>query len=115
MSLAQGQFFEHLARSREIRDVQYERHAGASLKREPLVDLAIQIELYGLPDFSRQDRACCCRIDPLVDVPMARIRVVGVGGDADCACPRPELIRQMITAARLEAKVIFILSSFVPA
>src|ERR1700761_9073760 len=41
---------------------------------------------------------------------MARIRVVGVGGAADWACPEPELIRQMISA-RPEARAAFILSS----
>jgi hypothetical protein len=44
---------------------------------------------------------------------MARIRVVGVGGLADCACPMLEFIRQMINAIRPEASVVFILSSHV--
>jgi hypothetical protein len=42
---------------------------------------------------------------------MARIFVVGVGG-ADCAYPQPVPIRPMNNAARPEASVIFILSSF---
>src|ERR1700753_2951534 len=67
MSLAQRQFFEHLVRGRGVRDVQYERHAGASLKRVPLVDLAVQIELYSLAHFRRQDRACGSRIDAGID------------------------------------------------
>ena len=57
MSLAQRQFFKHLMGFGDIGDVQYEHHAVPSLKREPLVDLAVQIELYGLADFRRQDRA----------------------------------------------------------
>ena len=63
MRLAQRQLFEHLVGGGGIRNVQDERDAGTSLRRIPLVDLAIEIEFYGLPDFRRQDRPGSGRVD----------------------------------------------------
>ncbi len=56
MGLTQRQLFEHLAGGCSICDVQYEGYADPALKRIPLVDLAIEIKLHGLPHFGRQGR-----------------------------------------------------------
>jgi hypothetical protein len=54
--------------------------AGAVLKREPLVDLALKIQLHGLADFDRRIDRTVARSAPGFTVPIARIRVVGIDG-----------------------------------
>src|ERR1700743_2519178 len=67
MGLAERQLFEHFVRSGNVRDVQYESYAGLSLKRKPLIDLAVQIEADGFTHFLWQDRACGRRVDAGID------------------------------------------------
>src|SRR5258708_34642462 len=55
MRLAQRQFFEHVVGGRGVGDVQNESNPASTLKREPLIDLAIQIELHGLANFHGQN------------------------------------------------------------
>jgi hypothetical protein len=64
MRSAQGQFFKHVVGGRGVGYVQNESDAASTLKREPLIDLAIQIELYGLASFYRQNGPHRRRIDP---------------------------------------------------
>jgi hypothetical protein len=51
---ATGSFFEPIVGG--VGDVQNESNSASALKREPLVDLAIQIELDGLADFGTERR-----------------------------------------------------------
>jgi hypothetical protein len=53
--LAERQLLEHVVRGSRVGYVQEERDAASTLKREPLIDLAIEIELHRFADFVRQD------------------------------------------------------------
>src|ERR1700730_8355634 len=55
MRLAERQLLEHIARGSRVGYVQDEYDAVSTLKREPLIDLAIEIELHRFADFVRQD------------------------------------------------------------
>ena len=53
--LAERQFLEHVVRGNRVGYVKDEHNAASTLKREPLIDLAIEIELHRFADFVRQD------------------------------------------------------------
>src|SRR4029077_1408033 len=67
--LAERQLLEHVVSGSRVGYVQDERDAASILKREPLVDLAVQIELHRFADFGRQDRPHGRWIDSGVDGP----------------------------------------------
>ena len=52
---AERQLLEHVARGSRVGYVQEERDAASTLKRVPLIDLAIEIKLHRFADFVRQD------------------------------------------------------------
>jgi hypothetical protein len=52
---AERQLLQHVVRGSQVGYVQEERDAASTLKREPLIDLAIEIELHRFADFVRQD------------------------------------------------------------
>jgi hypothetical protein len=53
--LAERQLFEHVVRGSQVGYVKDERDAASTLKREPLIDLDIEIELHRFADFVRED------------------------------------------------------------
>ena len=53
--LAERQLFEHVVRGSRVGYVKDERDTVSTLKREPLIDLAIEIELHRFADFLRQE------------------------------------------------------------
>ena len=53
MCFAQRQLFEHFVSDGRIGGVDDERHALLSLKRVPLLDLAIEVEVDSFPNFLR--------------------------------------------------------------
>src|SRR5215467_1471465 len=67
MSLAERQLLEHLMGSGGIRDVQDEHHPFAVLLRVPLIDLAIQIEVCGIPNLLWQHCKDFLRLDTGID------------------------------------------------
>jgi hypothetical protein len=56
MCLAERQLLQHLVRGSRVGYIQYESDPASALKRKPLIDLAVQIELHRFADFGRQDR-----------------------------------------------------------
>jgi hypothetical protein len=63
---------------RGIGDIQYERHARASLQRVPLIDLAVQVEVHCLPHFLWKDFKYVGLFNTRIDGSDLRIFVVGV-------------------------------------
>src|SRR5215469_15177686 len=55
MGLAERQLLKHLMGGGKISDVQDEHHPLAILLRVPLIDLAIQIEVCGIPNLRWKD------------------------------------------------------------
>jgi hypothetical protein len=53
--LAERQLLQHLVCGSRVGYVQDERDAASALKREPLINLAVQIELHRFAYFGRQD------------------------------------------------------------
>src|SRR3984893_13526433 len=53
--LAERQLLEHLVRGSGVGYVEDERDSVSTLKREPLIDLGIEIELHRFADFVRKD------------------------------------------------------------
>ena len=80
-SAAEGQFFQKCMRLLDARNAEQEDNARAILPGVPLSDLAVEIEAYRLGDFQRQVLSWSCEgVD--VNWPIARILVVGTGGNA---------------------------------
>src|SRR5262245_42966054 len=80
MGLAERQLFEHLMGGAGISDVQDEHYPLAVLLRVPLIDLAIQIEVCGIPNLLRQHCKDFLRFDTGID-----------GSDSENFCGRRRL------------------------
>src|SRR5215469_13087641 len=80
MGLAKRQLLKHLMGGGKISDVQDEHHPFAVLLRVPLIDLAIQVEVCGIPNLLWQHCKDFLRLDTGID-----------GSDSENFCGRRRL------------------------
>jgi hypothetical protein len=89
MGLAERQLLEHLMGGGGISDVQDEHHPLAVLLRVPLIDLAIQIEVCGIPNLLWQHSKDFLRFDAGID-----------GSDSEDFCGRCRLHGDLSVSSR---------------